>query len=150
MVELEERPTAAFLRPDMRQSIAAAERALLADPNHIIQPPTRHIFAQGLYAREVCLPAGWAGVGKVHCQEHLFMVTKGELSVLTDDGPVRVQAPYVLVTKPGAKRVMYAHEDTVLMTVHATTETDVEKLEADLVVNSFEEFDIKLLASKGD
>lgn len=134
----------------MRQSIVAAESALLADPNHITQPPTRHIFAQGLYAREVTLPAGWAGVGKVHCQEHLFMVTKGDLSVLTDEGPIRVQAPYVLVTKPGAKRVMYAHEETVLMTVHATTETDVEKLEADLVANSFEEFDSRLLAIQGD
>lgn len=78
------------------------------------------------------------------------MVTKGDLSVLTDEGPIRVQAPYVLVTKPGAKRVMYAHEETVLMTVHATTETDVEKLEADLVANSFEEFDSRLLAIQGD
>jgi len=134
----------------MRQKVERLESIMFQMPGHVTELPTRHIFAQGLYARELTIPAGMVAAGKVHCQEHLFLVLKGEISVLTEDGPIRVKAPYTLVTQPGTKRVVYAHEETVVTTVHATTQTDIKALESELVVSSFEEYEVRRLASPGD
>jgi len=134
---------------DLRHKVERLESIMFEMPEHVTELPVRHIFASGLYARELTIPKGMVATGKVHCQEHLFFVNSGEISVLTESGPQRLKAPAVLVTQPGTKRVVYAHEDTVVTTVHATTETKVEQLEADLVVNSYAEYEVRLLASPG-
>lgn len=134
---------------DLRGKVQRLEDIMFSLPGHVTELPVRHVFAQGLYARELTIPAGMVASGKVHCQEHLFIISKGEISVLTESGPQRLKAPHILVTRPGTKRVVYAHEETVVTTVHATTETDVQKLEHDLVVGSFEEYEVRLLASPG-
>ena len=99
-----------------------------------------HRFAKGLYAREIFIPKGTMLTGKIHKQEHLNIVAQGEISVLTDAGPQRIKAPCTIVSSPGTKRVGYAHEDTVWITVHATDETDVERIDAELVVDTYEEY----------
>jgi hypothetical protein len=98
---------------------------------------TRHYHADGLYAREITIPAGCLLTGKVHKREHINIVAKGCISIVTDEGEKLVEAPCVMVSKPGTKRVGYAHEETVWVTVHATTETDVEKLELELVTDDY-------------
>lgn len=99
-----------------------------------------HRFAKGLYAREIFIPKGTLLTGKIHKQEHLNIVAQGEISVLTEAGPQRIKAPFTIVSQPGTKRVGYAHEDTVWITVHATDETDVEKIDSDLVVDTYEQY----------
>lgn len=162
MVELQERPSelaadepltalsGVFGDASLRDKVQRLEDIMFQMPGHVTELPVRHVFAQGLYARELTIPKGMVASGKVHCQEHIFIVSKGDISVLTEDGPQRVQAPYMLVTQPGAKRVVFAHEETVVITVHATTETDVKALESELVVSSFEEYEVRRLASPGD
>lgn len=144
----------AFVKPvvdeDLRQKVERLEAAMFALPDHVTELPVRHVFAKGLYARELTIPAGMVAAGKVHCQEHLFFITKGEISVLGDDGPVRLSAPCMMVTEPGTKRVVYAHEDTVVTTVHATTDTNLERLEYDLVVSTYGEYEMRRLAAPGD
>ena len=139
-----------FQDAELRDKVQHLETMMFQMPGHVTELPVRHLFAKGLYARELTIPAGMVASGKVHCQEHLFIVSKGELSVLTESGPQRVKAPHILVTQPGTKRVVYAHEETVVTTVHATTETDVRALEADLVVGSYQEYEVRRLASPGD
>ena len=56
--------------------------------------------------------------------------------VWTEDGMREVAAPFTMVSRPGTKRVGYALEDAVWTTVHATTETDLAKLEAELIAPS--------------
>lgn len=162
MVELQERPSelaadepltalsGVFGDVSLRDKVQRLEDIMFQMPGHVTELPVRHVFAQGLYARELTIPKGMVASGKVHCQEHIFIVSKGDISVLTEDGPQRVQAPYMLVTQPGTKRVVFAHEETVVTTVHATTETDVKALESELVVSSFEEYEVRRLASPGD
>lgn len=94
---------------------------------------TTHHFAQGLYAREIFIPAGCLLTGKVHRFEHLNIVSAGDITVWTEEGMKRLRAPFTLVSKPGCKRVGLAHSDTVWTTIHAATETNIELLEKLLV-----------------
>lgn len=94
---------------------------------------THHHFAPGQYAREIVIPAGTLLTGKKHKTEHLNVVSKGDITVWTEDGMRRIKAPFTFVSKPGTKRVGLAHEETVWITIHATSETDLVKLEAELI-----------------
>ena len=97
------------------------------------QIPLIHGFGPGFYARSVLLPAGTLATGKVHKTRHIFMVTHGDLSLTTDSGTVRVQAPYMAICEPGTKRAVLAHSDTVCVNIHITEEQDVALLESTLV-----------------
>lgn len=101
--------------------------------------PLEHTFADGLYIREMRAPRGMINVSKLHKTTHPYFILKGEFSVLTEDGLVRIKAPHFGITKAGTKRVVYFHEDTVWITVHATKETDLEKIEAELIAKTYDE-----------
>ncbi len=89
--------------------------------------PLRHIFTPGIYAREMTVP------GKIHKHRHLVILSQGDISFYTDGKFVqRVHAPATFVSEPGDRRMGYTHTHTVWTTIHATDETDVDKLEADL------------------
>jgi quercetin dioxygenase-like cupin family protein len=92
-------------------------------------------FADGLYARQVTIKKGCLLTSKIHLKEHFAFILTGEIDVWTDQDFQRIKAPCILTTKPGTKRVLYAREETVWITVHATTATDVESAERELVSN---------------
>lgn len=92
-------------------------------------------FADGLYARQVTMRRGYFLTSKIHLKEHFAFVLTGDISVWTDEHYERIKAPQVLVTQPGTKRVLLAHEDTVWITVHATNARTVAEAEAELVSN---------------
>jgi hypothetical protein len=94
---------------------------------------TEHFFAAGLYARVLFRPADTLIVGKVHKKEHLYIVASGEVTVIADGSKERIIGPRVIVSTPGTKRAVYSHTDAVTMTVHATAETDLDKIEAELI-----------------
>lgn len=98
-----------------------------------VEIQTKHHFANGIYAREITIPAGVVLTGKVHKTQHLNIVSKGRILIYTEDGLREVVAPCTIVSPPGTKRVGYALEETVWTTIHATTETDVDLIEAALI-----------------
>jgi hypothetical protein len=63
------------------------------------------------------------------------------VSVLTEFGVEELRAPLTFISKPGTKRVVYAHEDTVWTTIHGTRHTDVKKVEEDIICKTFAEYD---------
>jgi hypothetical protein len=118
------------MRMPMRAQVELLEREIQKLPQ--ADCPLWHFFAPGLYARKMLIPKGVALTGAVHKTEHLCIVS-GDLEVTTDDGVSRITSPQSIFTsKPGAKRAGYAHEDTFFTTVHATTETDLDKLVIEL------------------
>lgn len=121
-----------------REKVLALEAAMKAMPEHQVEIKTTHDFAPGLYARSVFIPAGVTVVGKIHRTKHMNMLVQGELSVMTENGVERLHAPCVIVSEPGIKRVGYAHTDCVWTTFHVTEETDLEKLEQELIAPHFE------------
>jgi hypothetical protein len=114
-----------------RKQVDRLQEAVAAAPQ--IEFQTQHDFCPGFYARSVLIPAGTVLVGKVHATEHIFMVTQGDISITTDEGVMRVQAPFQAICKAGMKRAGFAHTDTVCVNIHITTETDLTKLEAALI-----------------
>lgn len=103
--------------------------------------PPRHYFAEGLYAREITIPAGTLLVGKIHKHEHLNIISQGDISVLTEDGVKRIRAPFTMVCRPGTKRVGWTHAETVWTTVHARPGEvrDLERLEDALIAKDYAE-----------
>lgn len=97
-----------------------------------------HRFAKGLYAREITIPAGTLLTGKVHKEQHMNVISKGRITVLTENGLETISAPATIVSPPGTKRIGYAHEETVWTTIHATEETDVAAVERILVYSEEE------------
>lgn len=122
----------------MRDKVNALETAILTLPQ--VEMPLTHHFAPGIYAREMFVPKGGVLTGRVHKFTHLSIMSKGDLSVVTEDGVIRVQAPFTLVAPAGTKRAMYAHEDTVWTVILPTTETDVDKIEELFTAGSDEEY----------
>ena len=101
--------------------------------------PLKHTFADGLYIREMRAPKGMLNVSKLHKTTHPFFILEGDVSIQTPEGVVRLKAPYFGITKAGTKRVVYFHEDTVWITVHATKETDLKKIEEELIAKTYDE-----------
>jgi hypothetical protein len=98
-----------------------------------------HHFSKGVYAREMRQPKGSLVLGKIHKHENLCIISSGEVSVISVDGVMRVQAPYTFVASPGAQRVILAHEDTVWTVIHGTNERDIEKIEDEFIAKTYEE-----------
>lgn len=113
-----------------REQILTIERFILDGPQ--IETPTTHYFSPGIYAREMFIPAGTVLTGAVHKTKHLVRF-EGDITVLTDGGIKRLTGRHTFVSKPGAKRVGYAHADTWCTGFFATVKTDVTELEDDLV-----------------
>jgi hypothetical protein len=121
----------------IREKIDLIEAEMKKAPQ--LEIATTHHFSKGLYAREIFIPKGTLLTGKIHKTEHLNIVSQGDISVLTEGGIKRVQAPFTMISSPGTKRIGYAHEDTVWTTIHATEETDLEKLEEELIAKTHDE-----------
>ena len=94
---------------------------------------TEHLFADGMYLRALFRPADTLIIGKVHRREHFYVIASGEVTILMDGHKERVKAPRIFVSKPGTKRAVYSHEDSLCFTVHRTDNTDLEKIEAELI-----------------
>lgn len=122
-----------------RKDIDILENELTKLPQVEIIPT--HRFAEGLYVREIVIPKGTLLTGKIHKASHVNIISKGDITVMTEDGLMRIKAPFTMISKPGTKRVGYAHEDTVWTTVHATQETNLEKIEETLVCMTHEEME---------
>lgn len=100
----------------------------------------KHYFSPGVYAREITIPAGTLLTGRIHKYEQLNILSGGEISVLTQDGVMRVSAPFTIVSPPGTKRIAYAHTDCTWTTILHTEETDPDKIEAHFTVATEQEY----------
>lgn len=98
-----------------------------------VELETRHHFSEGLYARELFIPAGVCLVGALHKTTHLYTVVKGKCRVSSQYGNMEIIAPFMGETIPGTKRVIYAETDCVWITYHPTHLTDIEEIEKALL-----------------
>jgi hypothetical protein len=86
------------------------------EPVHCL---TTHMFTDGMYIREIFMPAGSLITSKVHKTEHPYIVSYGKVAVSIDgDDWDEITAPYTGITKPGTRRVLYILEDCIWTTFH--------------------------------
>jgi hypothetical protein len=100
-----------------------------------------HYHAPGLYGREMWMPADCLITGKIHKTEHICVLSKGKVTVANGGESVTYEAPTTIISKVGAKRAIYAHEESVWTNFHATELSDPEEIEEEIIAKSFEELD---------
>ena len=108
--------------------------------------PVNNYICEGNYAREIFINAGTCVVGKIHRHEHINVLSKGKCIVVTEDGREVLEAPKTWISKPGIKRAVYAYTDVIWTTVHPTNETDIEKIEEEVIAPSYDDLNLYLEA----
>lgn len=115
------------------------EKTMLEMPQ--VDCPLKHIFGEGLYIRELRIPAGAIAVGHYQKTAHMNIMLRGRVLMLNPDGSrTELDArkePITFVGAPGRK-VGYILDDVIWQNVYSTDETDIEKLEETYVDKSEE------------
>lgn len=99
--------------------------------------PVFHHFSDGVYIREMLIPAGTFIVGHSHKKGGVNFLLKGSGLLFVDGVAKQVDAPQILQTVAGAK-MMHALTDVVWMNIfpNQSNERDIQTLEAALVDKS--------------
>jgi hypothetical protein len=142
MINLEKQTKKDFIEKSLMAEdiIGKMPGALFGDDN----AEYGHFFGDGMYIRVMKAPKGQLNVSKLHKTNHPFFIIKGHVTVGTDDGPVDYKAPMWGMTKAGTKRVVFFREDTTWITVHATKETDLKKIEDEVIAKTYDELPTEL------
>lgn len=113
---------------------------MFLDPNSLSADdfPTNHHFCNGVYTRELLVPARTFLIGRTHKTKHTNIFISGAVNVIADGKINPLRAPMIMESEPGLKRAGYVLSDMLWATVHQTQETDLDKVESELFY-SFEE-----------
>ena len=120
--------------------VGTDEKPIVSDSTLI---PIRHFFMDGVYVREMTMYKDTVVVGAIHKHLHMCFLLTGKITVVNEEETVDHIAPCFIVSTPGIKRVLYAHEDSIWYNTHknpSNTE-DVEELERDIVAISYKEYE---------
>lgn len=106
----------------MRAKVYRLESEIAKLPQ--VDCPVRNFFAEGLYAREMTLPAGTVITGAVHKAEHITIISKGRVQVVRQDGVQEFCAPCIFISPPNTKNAVHVIEDAVWTTFHPNTDNE--------------------------
>jgi len=128
------------LQKRVRGTILNLHALLEAQPDHLTSDdfPLKHHFAPGVYVREMLLEKDRVVVGKIHRHDHIAMLIQGSAVVVSEQGRIEIEAPHIWNSKKGEKRAVYAIEDCIFVTVHPTDETDLDKIEDEVIAPTYE------------
>lgn len=104
--------------------------------------PVKHHYANGLYAREIFIPAGSVVVGKIHKFEHLNLISRGKVYVVTEFGNQiydATETPITFKSPAGTKRALFAETDLIWTTFHITDKTDVDEILKEIIAEDYSE-----------
>ena len=121
--------------------IAGTESKPIVRDSDVI--PIKHHFMDGVYIREMHMKKDSAVIGAIHKHLHMCFLLTGRITVVNEDETVDHIAPCFIVSTPGVKRVLYAHEDSIWFNTHknpSNTE-DLDKLEKEIVAISYQEYE---------
>ena len=100
-----------------------------------------HYFTDGMYLRSLFLPEGLVVVGEMHKHSHFTILAEGRSKIVSQDGELEVEAPFVFISTPYAKRSVYAITDCTWITVHVNKDncTNIEEVENRHVIRNEQE-----------
>tara|TARA_R110002167_G_scaffold51185_1_gene148307 strand:+ start:32 stop:487 length:456 start_codon:yes stop_codon:yes gene_type:complete len=107
--------------------------------------PLKHTFTDGIYIRQMSMRKDSFVIGKIHKHNHVWFLLSGEISVADENNTVDHIAPCYVEAPSGSKRMIYAHEDSVWVNIHAnpTNTQDLEELEELIIAKDYEEINNK-------
>ena len=124
-----------------RSQILSLEAATMKLPDEVrLEPedfPTFHHFSEGVYLREFHIKAGEYVVGKIHRHNHMALMIKGRAKVVSEYGNEIMDAPFIWESQAGTKRAVLALTDCIFVTVHPTDETDLKKIEEEVIAPNY-------------
>lgn len=130
---------------ERRDAIMTLEERMreLEDEAGVDIPPVEY-HCEGVYAREINIPAGTALVGEIHLKPQINVVSKGTIRVFTEEGVKLIQAPCTFISPAGTKRAGYAVTDTVWTVFHATESIDEETIRKEFIAPNYKTLDKQL------
>jgi len=110
---------------------------------HCEEFPLKHSFADGIYIRQMDMKKNSVVIGAIHNHLHVWFLLTGKLTVTTESDQQDYLAPCYVVSQPGAKRVIYAHEDSIFINIHKnpTNTQDINELEKEIVSKNYKEYE---------
>lgn len=93
----------------------------------------QHHFSAGVYAKQMHLPAGGYAETHAHCYDHMSILVSGDVQVELDGEVSEYSAPAVVHIRAGKKHRILGLTPSVWFCVHATEETDSEKVDEVLI-----------------
>ena len=103
--------------------------------------PVKHMFANGLYCREIFIPKGVKIIGKIHATQHFNTILTGECLVITTKQEKHIKAPHTFVSEAGEQKAVLALTDVTWQTYHVTDKTDPAEIEKEVISESWEDFE---------
>lgn len=131
---------------EKRESIQLLAGELAKLPQ--IDCPVKHRFSPGLYIREIFMEKDSLVIGKIHATEHFNIILSGECIVVTAEGNEHHKAGDVFISKAGVQKCVANLTDVVWLTTHVTEETDLEKIEKQVIVEDYDQLEIDSLMSE--
>ena len=108
------------------------EEGVFTDADCPFQPT--HRFSEGVYHRTLVIPPETIVVGKRHAVEHIVMLISGKCICVTERGVEEMEGPMTFISPAGEKRVVVSVTETTWVTIHPTKETDLDKIEAEVII----------------
>jgi hypothetical protein len=102
---------------ELRHRIEVYEDRLKREPQ--LDIPVTQYFCNGVYLREITIPAGTLLTGKIPTDERLNIVLSGSCEMVTNDGLRVIEGPIVFKSPPGTKRAGRCLTDCTWLTAHA-------------------------------
>ena len=142
-------------RPEIRAAIQSLYDVMAAMPANFdkecVDFPVKHYKAPGMIGREMFIPKGSIIIGKIHKHAHLNIVSVGHVRVVTEAGQVEIVAPHTFTSEIGARRAVFALEDTIWTTLHLNPNDldpddadDWEKLEAEIIAPDYKALNLSI------
>jgi len=103
-------------------------------------------FIDGMYARALRIPKHTFLTGKIHKRPYIDCMTHGDVSVKSffEDGTFedmeRIDSFKYFEGKPGRKRVLFTHQDTLWFTVDPTDSKDKDGVPADVIFDTMTDY----------
>jgi hypothetical protein len=100
------------------------------------EAPVECTFTPGLMTRRIFMAAGSRILSKIHKTRHQFVILQGAALVSHNgEKPVLMIAPFHGITEPGTWRELFIVMDCIWLTMHPTTKTTVEEVEAEIIAS---------------
>ena len=92
-----------------------------------------HHFSSGVYAKEIKVPAGLRVDQHKHPFDHLSILASGKAVIDCDGTLTELQGPAAMTIVADVAHKIYAVTDIVWFCIHATNETDADKIDHTLI-----------------
>jgi hypothetical protein len=115
-------------------SLEKPEQTLLQLPQ--VECSVVHHFGPGVCIREVFMPADTLAIGHKQKFDHLNIMLRGKVMIVTDDGSTQVLTAPMIFTGKAGRKIGYVLEDMVWQNIYATELTDPDSVEAVFIEKS--------------